>query len=62
MSLKTDKSIKKRLACIAVALICVFTSMAIPPAAAEKTVEELNNEIAKIEQDIQENQEKLAEV
>lgn len=62
MSLKTDKSIKKRLACIAVALICVFTSMAIPPASAEKTVEELNNEIAKIEQDIQENQEKLDEV
>lgn len=61
MSLKTDKSIKKRLFCIAVALVCVFTSLIIPPASA-KTVEELNDEIAKIEQDIQENQEKLDEV
>lgn len=62
MSLKTDINIKKRLLCIAVALVCVFTSLIIVPQASAKTVEELNDEIAKIEQDIQENQEKLDEV
>lgn len=60
--MKTNKSMKKRLTCIAVALICIFTSLIFPPASAEKTVEELNDEIAAIEKDIQENQEKLDEV
>ncbi len=59
--MKTDKSIRKRLICFVVALICVFASTAFPQASAQ-TVEEMNDEIAKIEQDLQENQEKLDEI
>jgi peptidoglycan hydrolase CwlO-like protein len=60
--LKTDKNITKRLLCIAVALVCVFSSVFVVPKVAAKTVEELNQEIEEIEKDIQENQEKLDEV
>ena len=61
MSLKTKMSLKKKLLCLAIALICVISSLIIPHASA-KTIEELNDEYARIEQEIQENQEKLDEV
>ena len=60
--MKIDKSTVKRLLSVAVALICVFSSIFVFPRVAAKTVEELNQEIADIEKDIQENQEKLDEV
>ena len=60
--MKTNKSTVKKLLCIAVALVCVFSSVFVFPQVAAKTVEELNQEIADIEKDIQENQEKLDEV
>ena len=60
--MKTNKSTVKKLLCIAVALVCVFSLVFVFPQVAAKTVEELNQEIADIEKDIQENQEKLDEV
>lgn len=59
--MKTKASIKKRIFCLALALICVFTAMVMPQASA-KTLEEMNAEYEQIEKDIQENQEKLDEV
>lgn len=59
--MKTKASIKKRIFCLALALICVFTAMIMPQASA-KTLEEMNAEYEQIEKDIQENQEKLEEV
>lgn len=61
MNLKTKFTLKKKLLCLAIALICVISSLIIPHASA-KTIEELNDEYEKIEQEIQENQEKLDEV
>ena len=61
MNLKTKISLKKKLLCLAIALICVVSSLIIPHASA-KTIDELNDEYAKIEQEIQEDKEKLDEV
>jgi len=60
--LKIKTSRKKRLFCIALALVCAFSAMIMPHASAEKTLEELNAEYEQIEKEIQENQEKLEEV
>lgn len=65
MSLKTNKiSLKKKLLCLALALVCVFSVVMpyAPTASAEKTLEELQNEYNKIEQGIIEDQKALAEV
>ena len=62
MSLKTKISKKKKLLCLALALVCALSVMIMPHASAEKTLEELNAEYEQIEKDILENQEKLDEV
>ena len=50
--MKINKSTVKRILSVAVALICVFSSIFVFPQVAAKTVEELNQEIADIEKDI----------
>lgn len=59
--MKTEIHVRKRIFCLALALICVFSAMIMPQASA-KTLEEMNAEYEQIEKDIQENQEKLDEV
>lgn len=61
MKTKIRVSGRKRIFCLALALICVFSAMIMPQASA-KTLEEMNAEYEQIEKDIQENQEKLDEV
>lgn len=60
--MKTKISRKKRLFCLALALICAVSVMIMPHASAEKTLEELNAEYEQLEQDILENQEALDDV
>ena len=59
--MKTKIHVRKRIFCLALALICVFSAMIMPQASA-KTLEEMNAEYEQIEKEIQENQEKLDEV
>ena len=59
--MKTKIHVRKRIFCLALALICAFSAMIMPQASA-KTLEEMNAEYEQIEKDIQENQEKLDEV
>ena len=59
--MKTEIHVRKRIFCLALALICVFSAMIMPQASA-KTLEEMNAEYEQIEKEIQENQEKLDDV
>ncbi len=57
-NLKTNVTVKRRLFCLAMALVCAFSVMIMPQASA-KTLEEMNQEYEQIELEIKENQEKL---
>lgn len=60
-SLKTKITAKKKLLCLALALVCIFSALIMPQASA-RTLEEMNAEYEQLEKEIQENQEKLDEV
>ncbi len=60
--MKTKITVKRRLFCLAMAVVCAFSVMLMPQASAEKTLEEMNREYEQLEQEIQENQDKLNEV